>query len=117
MSNPITKTSEITKIIKHALAQRYGHKNVSVYKGTGTARHWVNAYINLDRPRHCFCGDNMARCHICTQFQKDTSEEARMIVKVTMKNAGAEFATYWSDDGYAEYECFHLQTHLMEKKC
>lgn len=73
---------ENLKIIKKALAEKYGFKNVSVKNGTGTAWGWVEVKILVD-------GDTTG-----------IREEAEKIIAGT----GVKLYTYTDDMGYDHTE-------------
>lgn len=108
-------TTEITKIVKTALAERFGFKNVSVKRGRGTASGWVDAKVEIERPHDCFCKENEPYCSRCKEQLRDVNDEARKRVYDAMQKAGVKFSTYYSDDGYnTERDCFLL--HINFKK-
>lgn len=87
-------TSEQCKIVKKALAARYGMKNVSVTKGSGTVCMWIHAYITVDT-----LADRL-----------NVSTTARKLATEALKDAGAEISTYTADDGYdSENDCLLIQ--------
>lgn len=108
------QTKQISKIVKHVLSQRFGHYNVSVLKGKGTASGWINAVIDVTRPEHCCCQPKSTYCFNCVEQLKNTAEEARKIVYAEMKERGAEFMTYYSDTSNDPADCFSLQVHIKK---
>jgi len=109
--------NEITKIVKVALAERYGRKNVSVQKGRGTASGWVSATIEIQRPKGCYCLEGMPYCMRCREELNLAAKEARDRVYAAMDFADAEFSTFYSDDGVGNIprDCFNLHVHLKNK--
>lgn len=113
ISGEYVSSTEVTKIVKRALAGRFGQKNVSVKKGSGTASGWVHADIEIPKPTDCHCEPDKTYCGRCREQLNATADEARKIVYAAMEAAGAEFSTYYSDDGTSdEHDCFLLQVNL-----
>lgn len=101
---------ETTKRVKEVLSGIYGHKNVSVKRGRGTACGWVEAQILIDRPAECehaneditFCS-----CKACIKAMNTESSSAR---KAVYADKDIHFYTYTCDDGYnTESDCFLLE--------
>lgn len=80
---------QITKLVKKTLAAKYGHINVSVKRGRGTAWGWVEATVELDAPETPSQAIRTAE-----------TQEAMRLVYEAMAKAGLKFYTYTSDDGY-----------------
>ena len=114
-----------TKLVKKALLERYNYKDISVKRGRGTACGWVEVKVLLDMPVGCEClfetyrsnwsgkehawvarkeipntrnhtGFNSYYCDKCTAILEVEKEKARELVY----KSGAEFGTYYVDDGY-----------------
>lgn len=102
-----THKTEITAIIKQALAAKYGYKNVSVGRGTGTASGWVHAHVNLQDPEPkcemCPVSD-FGRCYKCSQIRQDARNKVYRIAKDAVVAAGQSFGTWYGDDDYAKEE-------------
>lgn len=75
------------KIIKKALAKKFGFKNVSVKNGTGTAWGWVHVYIVVE-------GET-----------KGISE----VVEKMIKDTGVKLYTYADDMGYGDHDCLLVE--------
>jgi hypothetical protein len=115
--------NELIRPVKKALAEKYGYKNVSVENGRGTAWGWVEAKVSVKKPLECSCTDGDATgsffgkgldCQACKEKINKTSQEATSISYESVKNAGLEFYTYTSDDGYnTERSEFLLQVSLI----
>ena len=100
------KTSEKNRAIKKALVAVYGAKNVSVTGDRGTAYGWVRIDITL--PNTGTTPDEYRKLY------SETSQKVRDIARQALKEIGAEFYTYTSDDGYnTEHECVMIQIHEM----
>lgn len=114
--NDYVPTSKVTKFVKHVLAERYGHKNVSVTSGRGTASSWVEAMIKVGKPEDCHCEPNMTYCKRCCEHLNEASQEARKLVYAAMEKVELRFSTYTADDGYwTERDCFLLQTRFYDE--
>lgn len=86
----------LIKPIKKALAAKFGHKNVSVKNGQGTAWGWVE--VRVYSPKHA---DDMPR-----EEELAIEADARAIAYKAVHEAGLKFHTYCSDDGYnSERDC------------
>lgn len=95
------KTTDLTKIVKKALGEKYGFKNVSVKRGRGTASGWVEARVSLDKERPtCEMCPNYMRCYSCGEKYRNDRLEAEKIAYKAVNEAGLRFHTYYSDDGY-----------------
>lgn len=93
----------LIKPIKKALAARYGYKNVSVKNGSGTAWGWVEALVTVE-------GEESR------EASQAVGREAEEIAYKAVKEAGLEFYTYSSDDGYGEdRSCFLLHVSFKPK--
>ena len=115
------KEVKITTIVKQALAKKYGHKNVQVRRGTGTAYGWVEARIMVDKkaPSCDNCrqvnGYVIDRCYHCSNEYSEIGQEARRIAYSAMKAANKSFYTYTSDDGYGSaHSEFLLQVEYLK---
>jgi hypothetical protein len=105
--------NELIRPVKKALAEKYGYKNVSVENGRGTAWGWVEAKVSVKKPLECSCTEGLY-CQACKEKINKTSQEATSISYESVKNAGLEFYTYTSDDGYnTERSEFLLQVSLI----
>lgn len=85
-------TSEKCKIIKKALKLDYPSEKFRVYKGSGTASHWIQIRapqsLSLDRASYNLIQERAVKA---------------------LKEAGTEPSTYCSDDGYnSEYYCLNV---------
>lgn len=67
---------EKTKIIKKALAYRWGYKNVSVRRGKGTAAPWIEATVTIEKPVECFCFPGHQYCPRCREAMREAHQEA-----------------------------------------
>ena len=97
--------NKLTPVVKKALAQKYGYKNVSVKNGRGTAWGWVEASINTGKlpTDRQFTQEER-------KLEREIEIEARAIAREALKSAGLSFYTYSSDDGYGtESEEFLIQ--------
>ena len=95
----------ITTVIKQALAKVYGHNNVSVKKGQGTAASWVtvSVTVNEKQPRCALCTVSVfGRCDACTDKIVNARRQAEHIAYAAIKEAGLKFGTYYEDEGYGE---------------
>jgi hypothetical protein len=94
----------LTGVVKKALAEKYGFKNVRVVNGRGTAYGWANASVTLneERPRCEMCPTETWRdlCYQCREKINKAHEEAEMIAYKAVKAANMSFGHYYSDDGY-----------------
>lgn len=108
-------TKEVAKIVREALNERWGRQNVSVRKGTGTATSWVEASVSIPMPKECGCEAHYPYCTICRDILNEANDEAQKRVYSAMEKAGAEFSTYYSDDGYnTERSCFLLSVRFSQ---
>lgn len=82
MNNTYITTSEKCKVIKKHLQFIFGRKDIGVYKGTGTASHWIT--INMPRELH---------------GQPAYSMIKTLAIKA-LEDKGMKPDTYISDDGY-----------------
>ena len=121
-------SKERARVIRVALAEKFGTHNVSVKKGTGTASSWVEAHIYGERPADCTCewsdvywnGDKAPEpyrktnyCEACKIAVDIIYEHARKLSNEAMQNAGYKHSTYTSDDGYnSEHSEFLLQASI-----
>lgn len=87
--------NKLVPVVKKALANKYGFKNVSVKNGQGTAWGWVDARINIPEIQ-----DNSQRRMIIDQ--------AYSIAFKAVSDAGLKFYTY-SDDMGGENNCLIIQ--------
>ena len=96
------------KIVKKALANKYGYKNVSVKNGQGTAWGWVKAKVylpNTNEPKECNC--DYSKGYTCPQHKhlnemKDKIHtEAVNIAYKAMAKSDEKFYQYSVDDGYS----------------
>lgn len=110
-------TNEISRIVRTALRKRYGTKNVSVTKGSGTASGWIDARVEIPKPSECFCAPQEIYCSRCKEARSLTAQEARKIAYDAMKAAGAEFSSYYADDGYdTKSDCFLLDVRFIREQ-
>lgn len=77
-----------TKVIKKALSEKYGAKNVTVVRGKGTAYGWVTAQV-------CVSKVGITEDY---SWSSPTHKEAVEIAYKAMKENGLKFYTYYSDD-------------------
>ena len=105
---------EIAKILRGPLRKRWGVKNVQVRTGSGTARSWVHADIQVARPANCYCAPHGTYCRNCAERMQETSAEARKLVHEAMKESEAEFSTYYGDMGNEPNEEFLLQVSIAQ---
>lgn len=107
-------TKEVAAIVRKSLTNRYGRKNISVTKGTGTASGWIHATVETKKPHDCFCKANEVYCQRCREQIIGTTEEAKKIVYDAMWESGATFDVYYGDEPEAQAnDCFMLQTRLI----
>lgn len=79
--------NNLIKPAKQALAQEFGHKNVSVKNGTGTSWGWVVVRITTDK-------------------EEEIRDRAMGIMKKAWEEEGLKPYTFTSDSGYDnELEC------------
>lgn len=116
---------ERAKVIRTALAKQFGHNNVSVKKGRGTASSWVDARIEVERPTDCTCiftdkywnGETALKpyrsepyCVACKNAHNTAHDLVSRLSNEAMKQAGYEHSTFTSDDGYnSEYSEYIIQ--------
>lgn len=94
-------------VIKRALVEKYGYKNVRVVRGRGTACGWVEARVRIDEPMpSCdLCKDSSyGRCYKCSEKWRNDRSKAQNIAYDAMKKAGLKFGTWYGDDDYAKDE-------------
>ncbi len=105
---------EIPKIVKKALAEIYGFKNVTANRGRGTAWGWVEARIKVAKPSSCICSPTTRYCEACRLTLRTAEANANKAVYAAMNMAGAKFYTYCSDDGMGvERDEFLLQADFI----
>ena len=80
-------TKQNCKIIKKALGDEFGNKNVSVRKGTGTACCWIE--VRITAPEATFELD-----------RREVGIKAHKIVDTLKAEKKIELSTFTSDDGY-----------------
>jgi hypothetical protein len=121
-------SKERARVIRVALAEKFGTHNVSVKKGTGTASSWVNAYIYGERPADCTCkwsdtywnGEKAPKpyradvlCEACKIASNTLYEQGKQVSNEAMQKAGYEHSTFTADDGYnSEHSEFILQVDI-----
>jgi len=110
-------TTERNKLVKKALSERFGAKNVSVRGGRGTAYGWIEVTILSDAIEEAIKqglenGDSIET--IKETLKSDVlkiSDEARDIIHKT----GVEIYTFTSDDGYnSEHECLLINVRFTK---
>jgi len=79
------------KQVKKVLSNAYGHKNVSVRNGQGTAWGWCDISIKTTKSDKCSC--NGFYCQACKDKMNATSQEAEQLLQ------GIEFYNYTDDMG------------------
>lgn len=84
------------KQVKSILSKKYGHKNVSVTGGRGTAYGWCEVYITQPKPKNCICQEFY--CDVC----KKVMHAIRLEVEKLLHNV--EFYKYTDDMGYDHKE-------------
>lgn len=92
-------TRDKTKAIKAALIPVFGRTNVSVVKGTGTASHWITSTVKIDR--HAGCTNDCKywpNCDLCRAIVRDADDRVRSISAKALRDMGADFGHYYSDD-------------------
>lgn len=113
MNTTYIPTKDKAAAIKKALVPVFGHGNVSVKKGTGTASHWITTNVSIPVPAGCTCampgiswGDNM--CGTCRAAYDAAGKKMDAIANAVVAKMGG-FSSYYSDD-YSDsrpYDC-HL---------
>ena len=111
------RNDEETKIIKTALAEKYGYKNVRVTRGKGTAGGWIGAHVQLQQAKPQCENCKIQTFNICYQCGNKRSEarnEVYRIAKDAMTKAGKTFGTWYGDDDYAKEEFNYDVTFVNE---
>lgn len=90
----------LIKPAKQVLAKRYGHMNVSVTNGTGTAWGWVRVRIIAHKALKCTGDTNGFYCNNCKENNRAVEREARELMRNEWAKLGLKAYTYASDDGY-----------------
>lgn len=104
----------VCKIVKATLAERFGYKNVSVTKGTGTASGWIRATIEVEKPHDCYCKPFEVYCSRCKELMQSVGKEARERLYTGMGEAGASFTTYYGDMDNEPQDCFNLSIRIKK---
>lgn len=110
-----TPSKERARVIRAELVKVFGRANVSVTKGTGTARSWVVAKVDVGRPADCTCiftdkywngtpapkpYRNQPYCEACKRVYNEADKLLHEKSNEAMRRAGYEHSTFTSDDGY-----------------
>lgn len=106
---------EIAKLLRAPLRKRWGTKFVQVRTGTGTASSWVHADVQVKAPANCYCTPQGTYCGNCKERLQESAAEARRLVLDTMKEADAQFSTYYGDMGNEPNDEFLLQVTIIKE--
>jgi hypothetical protein len=94
-------------IAKKALSKRYGHKNVSVKNGTGTAWGWLHVNIKYPKASPCTCEHNqwgiIKYCDSCKNTMHAEKKLAHAIVREALASENKKLYTYTDDGGYGDH--------------
>ena len=102
-----TKALSRTQVIKQALANLHGFKNVSVKRGTGTARSWIHVEVRTNEVKHWEDGREMTREE--SEARHKFSHDIENVIEAALKINGMELSHFTSDDGYdSEYSCLQI---------
>jgi len=113
INNVSVKPKEVSKIVKAALAERFGRANVSVHQGSGTAYGWIDASVTIgSKPKDCFCEPRQPYCSRCREALNEAGKEGRDRVMLAMQKANAEFSHYYGDMDNEERNCFNLSVNF-----
>lgn len=112
-ANRVHNVDPTNAVVKQALVEKFGFKNVSVKSGRGTASSWVEAYVKVDAiecaDHELYKNDFYPRCE-CRKLINKLNDEANEAVYKAMKENNLSFSTYCADDGYnSEHDEFLLQ--------
>ena len=101
----------LIKIVKKALSDKYGYKNVRVINGRGTAWGWVEASITMPKPKEMT--DEQTKSIYRNPIDKEITKNAELIAYEAVKKSGLKFYTYADDGGYGDHDCFMLSVHYI----
>jgi len=105
--------NKLIKPAKKILSLKYGHKNVSVKNGQGTAWGWVN--VNIDYPKSAVqcLGDTPFYCSNCSKAIQAISEEAEQLMNIAWQEAGVKPYSFCSDNNSSEINEVIVQVHYI----
>lgn len=101
----------LIKVVKKALANKYGYRNVRVVNGTGTAWGWVEAKVTMPKPQGY--DEQVMNLNRRSPLELQAEKEAEAIAYEAVKNAGLKFYTYADDGGYGDHDCFLLSVYFV----
>lgn len=115
------RNTQITSILKQALAKKYGYQNVRVWRGTGTAYGWVHASIQLQKKQASCEMDivqpwgQVEKCYKCQESWRNDQRQAEELSYKAVKDANLSFGHCYSDDGYGTQRSeFLLDVHYQK---
>ena len=92
--------NELCSPIKKALSQKYGHKNISVKNGKGTAWGWINISIKINRTEACLTpSQKYCNCQVCRLIEREEQPQANLLIKTALEASNLKLYSYHDDMG------------------